>query len=41
MNRILVYARLARVDLDAIFDFIAADNPARAITYVREIEAAC
>lgn len=41
MSRVLLYARLARTDLNAIFDFIAADNPTRAISYVREIEAAC
>ena len=41
MTRALVYTLEARNDLDAIFDFIAADNPRRALTYIEEIEAAC
>ncbi|MGH6858136.1 MAG: type II toxin-antitoxin system RelE/ParE family toxin [Methylocella sp.] len=37
----LSYAHKARADLDDIYDFIAADNPVRAETYIEEIEAAC
>lgn len=37
----LSYTRKARADLDDIFDFIAPDNPARAQTYIEEIEKSC
>ena len=41
MNATLVYSRKAEADLDDIFDFIAADNPRRARTYIEEIQKAC
>ncbi len=41
MKRKLVYSRQALGDLDEIFDFIAADNPRRAVTYIEEIRQAC
>lgn len=41
MTAKLVYSRLARMDLEEIFLFIAADNPTRAGSYVAEIETAC
>lgn len=37
----MVYSPEAQADLDEIFDFIAADNPRRARTYVEEIRQAC
>ena len=37
----VLYSRRAKADLDEIFDYIAADNPARALTYVEEIQEAC
>jgi toxin ParE1/3/4 len=37
----LVYSGRARIDLEEIFFFIAADNPTRAGSYVAEIETAC
>lgn len=37
----LVYRLLALEDLDAMFDFIAADNPARALNYVARIRIHC
>ncbi|MCG7354133.1 type II toxin-antitoxin system RelE/ParE family toxin [Roseomonas mucosa] len=37
----MAYAPEALDDLDAIFDFIAADNPGRAVTYIEEIRQAC
>jgi toxin ParE1/3/4 len=41
MRRRLVYSRSAEIDLVAIFDFIAHDNPRRAASYVEEIRQAC
>ena len=41
MTRTLIYAGLAEADLDDIFDFIAADNPRRAMSYIDEIRQAC
>ncbi|MBV9811511.1 MAG: type II toxin-antitoxin system RelE/ParE family toxin [Acetobacteraceae bacterium] len=41
MTKRLVYSGQARIDLEEIFSFIAADNPTRAGTYVADIEAAC
>jgi toxin ParE1/3/4 len=41
MRRRLVYSRSAEIDLDAIFDFIAKDNPRRAASYIEEIQQAC
>lgn len=41
MSRTLVYRPQAEGDLQAIFDFIAADNPRRALTYIDEIRDAC
>jgi toxin ParE1/3/4 len=41
MSAELVYSRRALADLDEIFDYIASDNPGRARSYVREIQAAC
>jgi toxin ParE1/3/4 len=37
----LIYSGPAEADLDEIFDFIAADNPRRARTYIDEIRQAC
>jgi toxin ParE1/3/4 len=37
----LVFSGPALDDLDEIFDFIAADNPRRARTYMEEIRQAC
>jgi len=39
--RQLFYTLQALADLDDIFDFIAADNPLRARTYIDEIRLAC
>ncbi|WP_428391712.1 type II toxin-antitoxin system RelE/ParE family toxin [Lichenicoccus sp.] len=41
MTRALTYSGSAEADLDDIFDFIAADNPRRARTYIEEIRQAC
>ena len=41
MTRALIYSGPAEADLDDIFDFIAADNPPRARTYIEEIRQAC
>ena len=41
MTKALIYSRQAQADLDEIFDFIAADNPRRARSYVEEIRQAC
>lgn len=41
MARELVVRPRARNDLKAIFDFIVADSPKRALTFVDEIEALC
>lgn len=41
MSRSLVFTGLTLDDLDEIFDFIAADNPRRARTYIEEIRQAC
>ena len=41
MTRALIYSGSAEPDLDDIFDFIAADNPRRARTYIEEIRQAC
>lgn len=35
------YAHTAAIDLAEIADWIAADNPARAVTFVAELQAAC
>jgi len=37
----LVFSRLAEKDLEEIGDYIAADNPARALRFVREIRRHC
>lgn len=37
----LVYRPAARDDLDAIYDFIEPDSPARALSFVQEIRASC
>ena len=37
----LSYTEEALADLDDIYDFIAADNPVRAETYVEDIKKAC
>jgi len=39
--RALIYTGKAEADLDEIFDFIAADNPRRARTYIEDIRKAC
>ena len=36
-----VFSRQAEIDLEEIGDFIAADNPHRAVTFVREIRNHC
>lgn len=41
MTRALIFTGEAQADLDEIFDFIAADNPRRARTYVEDIRQAC
>ena len=40
MKRV-VFSPLAKHDLQSIADYIAADNPSRAETFVEEIEARC
>lgn len=37
----VVLAATAEADLEAIGDYIARDNPARAISFVRELREAC
>lgn len=37
----LAFTPLAAQDLEAIADYIAADNPARALSFVRELRAQC
>jgi toxin ParE1/3/4 len=37
----IVFSRQAELDLEEIGDFIAADNPDRAVTFVREIRDHC
>lgn len=41
MTQRLVYSGKARLDLEELFFFIAADNPTRAGSYVAEIETVC
>ena len=41
MRRRLVYSVKALADLDAIYDYIALDSPARARDHVAEIRARC
>lgn len=41
MTRSLRYSAKAQADLDEIFDFIAADNPLRAASYIEDIRRAC
>lgn len=41
MTKALLYSRQALADLDEIFDFIAADNPQRAWSYMEEIRQVC
>ena len=41
MTRRLVYRPQAEGDLQAIFDFIAIENPRRALSYIGEIREAC
>lgn len=41
MTPLLIYSGLALADLEEIFDFIAADNPQRAWTYIEDIRKAC
>jgi toxin ParE1/3/4 len=40
MTRV-IFAPLADRDLEAIADYIAADNPARAVTFVQDIRRRC
>ena len=40
MKRV-VFSRQAKLDLQSIADYIAVDNPSRALTFVEEIEARC
>ncbi|MBS0508836.1 MAG: type II toxin-antitoxin system RelE/ParE family toxin [Proteobacteria bacterium] len=37
----LVFTPLAEQDLEAIADYIAADNPVRAVSFVRELRVQC
>jgi toxin ParE1/3/4 len=37
----VVFSELAELDLEEIGDYIAADNPARAVSFVREIREHC
>lgn len=37
----LAFTPLAEQDLEAIADYIAADNPVRALSFVRELRAQC
>jgi len=37
----LVFTPLAEQDLEAIADYIAADNPVRALSFVRELRVQC
>ena len=37
----LVYRPASLDDLDAIFDFVGADSPSRAMTFVEDIRAHC
>jgi toxin ParE1/3/4 len=37
----LTFTPLAEQDLEAIADYIAADSPARALSFVRELRAQC
>lgn len=37
----LVFTPLAEQDLEAIADYISADNPVRALSFVRELRAQC
>ncbi|WGF91127.1 type II toxin-antitoxin system RelE/ParE family toxin [Marinivivus vitaminiproducens] len=41
MTRRITYTPLARDDLEAIADYIARDNPARALSFVRELRFFC
>jgi toxin ParE1/3/4 len=41
VTRTLILSGAALADLDDIFDFIAADNPRRASTYIEDIRKAC
>jgi toxin ParE1/3/4 len=36
-----VFSRLAEADLEAIGDYIANDNPRRALSFVRELRSRC
>ena len=36
-----IFSRLAECDLEEIADYIAADNPRRALTFLRELRAHC
>ena len=40
MKYTLIYSLNAENDLNGIFDYIAADNPSRAVSYIDEMEAA-
>jgi toxin ParE1/3/4 len=37
----VVFSPLAEADLEAIADFIAKDNPSRALTFVEELRSRC
>lgn len=37
----LAFTPLAEQDLEAIADYIAADNPVRALSFVRELRTQC
>ncbi len=37
----LAFTPLAELDLEAIANYIAADNPARALSFVRDLRAQC
>ena len=35
------FSRQAEIDIEEIGDFIARDNPARAVSYIQELRAKC
>jgi toxin ParE1/3/4 len=41
VSKTLVYSAQALADLEDIFDFIAADNPGCARSYIEEIQRIC
>ncbi len=37
----LCFSRQAEIDIETLGDFIAQDNPARAVTYIKELRTKC